>query len=74
MNYFASVLYAIAVIVGGVKIAVDHWPCEFMAKGTCSADFATASTGNGPRSAFANNHGGERHRTDASGMHSGQVR
>ena len=33
MNYFASVLYAIAVIVGGVKIAVDHWPCEFMAKG-----------------------------------------
>jgi hypothetical protein len=31
MRYFASVLFAIAVIVGGVKIAVDHWPCEFMA-------------------------------------------
>jgi hypothetical protein len=37
LRYFASVLFAIAVIVGGVKIAVDHWPCEFMAKGACSA-------------------------------------
>ena len=36
MRYFAAVLFAIAVIVGGVKVAVDHWPCEFMAKGTCS--------------------------------------
>jgi hypothetical protein len=37
LRYFASVLFAIAVIVGGGKIAVDHWPCEFMAKGACSA-------------------------------------
>jgi hypothetical protein len=74
MNYFASVLYAIAVIVGAVKIAVDHWPCEFMAKGTCSADFAAASSGNVPRTVFANSHRGERHRADASRMLSGQVR
>jgi len=72
MNYFASVLYAIAVIVGGVKIAVDHWPCVFMTKGTCSADVATASGGNGP--GFANSHRGGRHRADAGRMHSGQVR
>jgi len=72
ISYFASALYAIAVIVGGVKIAVDHWPCEFMAKGTCSADFATASSGNGPGPGFANR--GERHRGDAGRMLSGQVR
>lgn len=74
MNYFAGVLYAIAVIVGGVKIAVDHWPCEFMAKGTCSADVATASGGNGPGPGFANSHRGGRHRADADRMDSGQVR
>jgi hypothetical protein len=65
MNYFASVLYAIAVILGGVKIAVDHWPCEFMAKGACSAEFTAASSGDGPRRGFANSH---------HGIHSGQVR
>jgi hypothetical protein len=37
VRYFVSVLFGMAVIAGGVKIAVDHWPCEFMVKGTCSA-------------------------------------
>ena len=36
IRYFVSVLFGMAVIAGGVKIAVDHWPCEFMAKGACS--------------------------------------
>jgi hypothetical protein len=35
MRYIASVFLAIAVIVAGLRIAADHWPCEFMAKGSC---------------------------------------
>ena len=35
MRYFASVFFAVAVIVAGLRIAADHWPCEFMAKGSC---------------------------------------
>jgi hypothetical protein len=37
VRYFASVLFAIAVIVIGLKIAVDHWPCEFLAKSACTS-------------------------------------
>jgi len=37
MRYFASVLFALAVIVIGLKIVVDHWPCEFLAKGACTS-------------------------------------
>ena len=37
MRYCASVLFAIAVIVIGLKIALDHWPCEFLAKGACTS-------------------------------------
>ena len=36
MRYFASVLFAIPVIVVGLKIAVDHYPCEFLPKGACT--------------------------------------
>jgi hypothetical protein len=36
MRYFASVLFAITVIVVGLKIAVDHYPCEFLPKGACT--------------------------------------
>jgi len=34
LRYFASVF--IAMIVIGLKLAADHWPCEFRTKGTCS--------------------------------------
>jgi hypothetical protein len=35
MRYFASVLFALMVIVVCLKVAIDHWPCEFLAKGAC---------------------------------------
>ena len=34
-RYFAAVLFAVAIIVVGIKIAVDYWPCDFMPRGTC---------------------------------------
>ena len=35
MRYFIAVLFGVAIVVVGVKIAVDHWPCDFMPRGTC---------------------------------------
>jgi len=35
-GYCARVAFAIVVIVIGLKIAVDHFPCEFLPKGTCT--------------------------------------
>lgn len=36
VRYAVSVLFALAVIAAGVKIAVDHWPCSFNPRGLCS--------------------------------------
>jgi len=36
IRYAVSVLFALAVIAAGVKIAVDHWPCAFNPRGLCS--------------------------------------
>jgi hypothetical protein len=36
LRYIASLFFGIAVIVGGVKVAVDHWPSEFNPKRVCS--------------------------------------
>jgi len=42
MRYFASLLFGIVVIAVGVKIAVDHWPCEFISKWACAREHAMA--------------------------------
>ena len=42
VRYFASVLFAVAVITIGSKIAVDHWPCEFISKWNCVKEHAMA--------------------------------
>jgi hypothetical protein len=40
IRYLANLLFAITVIVVGVKIAVDHWPCEFVSKLACAKERA----------------------------------
>lgn len=44
MGYCVRVAFAVAIIAIGVKIAVDHWPCDIALIAGCSLYSASRQT------------------------------